>query len=338
MLPKVSDNEIVKSKVFIRLLSLFFISLITYIYFYGFKLYQGSSVDSYRESTAYLYYGVDLMVPAVIIAFILRRKSPYFKVIFFSMLFISMYIFMGLYARYRFIAMILSIFFLYYIQKDKRPKVFNVLLTIPLVLIGFALTGIFRGILKTGIDFRILLEAIKNEGLILRFLSSQGDAAMFDFLVLYFQEIPKNINYLYGLGFLQIFIHPIPRIIWESKPIQPSAYFMSEILPKFYKFGVGFASSIFGDLYWNFGLIGIIVGMFLTGLFLKTVYLWFIKNKDILSFQIIYAFSLSFLPMYMRGEFVGTSVWFLFALVPALIIFNKSKKNIKLTKYHYHAG
>ncbi len=320
-IPRINENDISMKKLslFSCIISVF--AFLTYAYFYVYKMTLFSSVDIFTENTAYIYYGLDLLIPATIILFLIKIKNKKYAwtLIYLLSLLATIFIYSGLHARYRWVALILILTIFFYLQKDKRPSITFILISLSLLMLGFGLTGILRGITLENISFGELIDTLDFKSIALRFISSDGDTAMFDMLVLYFQEIPANLDYLYGLGFFQAFIHPVPRLIWASKPILPSVFFMQQVLPDYYYYGIGFASSIFGDLYWNFGYLGIPLGMFLIGIFLKTLYVWLLRNKNLLSAKLTYAYILAYLPMYLRGEFIGTSVWFLFTYIPLFL-------------------
>jgi len=84
--------------------------------------------------------------------------------------------------------------------------------------------------------------------------------------------------YLLGSDF--IWIVPtavIPRLIWPSKPFpQDGVIFDTEYWSAYP--GANAGPPFVGDLYMNFGLPGVIVGMFFLGILCRFVYLYFIKN------------------------------------------------------------
>lgn len=320
----------IKKLLFFSLL-FFVIGFTTYIYFYEFRLKAIESVEAYRESTAYIYYGLDLLIPSLVLMFFIQHisKNKIWKVVFLIQLLITLYIYMGLHARYRWVALVLMLIFLHYLLTNKRPSIKTLLISLLTFSVLFPLFSVNRALLRQGVSLELIKYALNEYQFIISiFLSSHGDAAMFDFLMLFFQEIPDRVNFLFGLGFLQLLIHPIPRILWPSKPMQPSSYFMEQVLPEFYTYGTGFASSIFGDLYWNFGVLGIPIGMFFIGLLLKKIYIWCMARKGSVIGSVILACTLSYLPMYLRGEFVGTSVWFLSAFIPLLLAIRYSSRRI----------
>ena len=84
-----------------------------------------------------------------------------------------------------------------------------------------------------------------------------------------FKLILNNFSPQYTIGqFIYPFVNFIPRSIFQNKPIELSTI----IAKRFYNFGEeqngGFAPSMMGEFYYDFGFVGIIVGIFLIGLFI----------------------------------------------------------------------
>ncbi|OQY70189.1 MAG: hypothetical protein B6D44_16290 [Ignavibacteriales bacterium UTCHB2] len=86
----------------------------------------------------------------------------------------------------------------------------------------------------------------------------------------YIYELTLRSGYQDGSTFSNIAIGLIPRIFWSDKPSIPQgARFSSEILG-FEKVSIGML--IAGELFWNFGFHGVIIGSLLIGLALG--YVW----------------------------------------------------------------
>ena len=78
------------------------------------------------------------------------------------------------------------------------------------------------------------------------------------------ESFPKTHDYLYGSGYVTAFVFFIPRSIWPSKPIATGnfvsrLYYKTDNLPN----TLGLPPP--GELYVNFGLLGIVIGMFVGG-------------------------------------------------------------------------
>lgn len=116
-------------------------------------------------------------------------------------------------------------------------------------------------------------------------ISTQG-------LMLVLDEVPENIDYQYGKTFLHSLYVFAPRIIFPSKPDVPSVggWFAQKTFPHL-RAG-GFGITLPGELYLNFGMIGIIFGMFIYGMSCKIFYIFFKLNQNNRSAVLLYSFTL----------------------------------------------
>jgi hypothetical protein len=70
---------------------------------------------------------------------------------------------------------------------------------------------------------------------------------------------------------------PIPRPFWPEKIAPVSYRFARTFLEERF---TGTPLTCLGEFYWNFGVLGILGGMFLLGLFCKVVYVYFIGQRN----------------------------------------------------------
>jgi oligosaccharide repeat unit polymerase len=107
-----------------------------------------------------------------------------------------------------------------------------------------------------------------------------------DKTALIIDAVPKKLPYRYGSTFLLWLAAPIPRTLWLEKPVISAGDIIGDEL-YLGQYGVvtgGVPPGIIGELYWNFGLVGVLGGMFLLGCFLNILYqsfrmyLWTNKN------------------------------------------------------------
>ena len=74
----------------------------------------------------------------------------------------------------------------------------------------------------------------------------------------------RNQEFLLGQSFVMVFVAPIPRVMWPSKPaVRIGPYVAQEILD--YGNNSGAPPSAFGEFYINFGWLGVVIGSFLIG-------------------------------------------------------------------------
>ncbi|WP_280515294.1 O-antigen polysaccharide polymerase Wzy [Paenibacillus cisolokensis] len=233
------------------------------------------------------------------------------------------YLFMVLGGRYRLVMLLISFcILLFHYYKIRLGRFFMIAASVGFVYL-ISVIGASRGNLYLGsaVDLNFRPETIRHN-----FLSSTGDLNIFDTFVKVYEGIPELLNYQYGATFASLFIQPIPRSIFPEKPVYASTMIMEHLIPEFHEKGIGFAGSILADFMLNFGVLGIFIGMMTIGVLLKVV-----ENFRQYHIQgvLFYSVTLSVIPFYTRGEFVGTSVWYLIVLLPSMLVFYlMSKPNV----------
>lgn len=78
---------------------------------------------------------------------------------------------------------------------------------------------------------------------------------------------PDETPFRYGRTMIDWIVFPIPRALWEDKPVNVGSQLASII----YGANNGTPPGLIGDLYWNFWLLGVIIGMLVLGVVLRTL-------------------------------------------------------------------
>ena len=137
----------------------------------------------------------------------------------------------------------------------------------------------------------------------------------------------QRLDWQLGKTPLSLLTMPVPRSIWPDKPLPATGPFTSAFFPGLYEgSGTTIPPGIIGEMYMNFGSVGVVVGMFLFGTLYGRVAARLRQRQDDESL-LAYALLVALLPLYIRGESVSVTVTFLLIFVPAVAIirFSKSK-------------
>ena len=135
------------------------------------------------------------------------------------------------------------------------------------------------------------------------------------------ESVPSLINYQYGKTYLLWMVAPIPRSLWPDKPIIRIGAILGEAI-----FGTtlrgGVPPGAVGELYLNFGWVGIPAGMFVFGMAFARFFnssgtaAYYNTNK-----MLIYSVLVLFLTFTgMSADFSGMMSMILQRLIPLLII------------------
>jgi len=115
--------------------------------------------------------------------------------------------------------------------------------------------------------------------------------------------IPESLDYQYGATIARWVAAPIPRRLWQDKPvIHPGPQIGNEVYDQRV---AGVPPGIVAELYWNFGPVGMVIGCALFGMGLRWVYERFRPARAGDPFQAaLYVVG----PMLLGYEAVGSSV------------------------------
>ena len=134
------------------------------------------------------------------------------------------------------------------------------------------------------------------------------------------QDVPEQLSFQWGSTLINWVFWPIPRNLWAEKPINLGQRIGAQI----YNQGVGVVGGgvpppFIAELYLNFHLAGIIVGMFFFGLFSRSLYLHMLENRDRITTLLIYAVTLRSLWGLFQSDLTQTMVGYLQWMVPLVV-------------------
>ncbi len=225
------------------------------------------------------------------------------------------------------ITVLLSFFIYKYIKDNKRPNYATIIILIIIFYIFIGFIGIFRGTIKAGED--IDLSIVDSDALFHAFMYNAEIFYPFYNVVSF---IPQYAPYHYGLGIVNIFVQFIPRIIWPGKPIMLG----KTAFQAMYGNSMGGAAyPNIGEYYYEFGITGVIILMFITGYFMRKSYLYMLKRKDeldLILFSIHFGYIVQFI---CRGHFASWAIDYLFMLGPIFylkFLVNKKYKCLTIQK------
>jgi oligosaccharide repeat unit polymerase len=134
------------------------------------------------------------------------------------------------------------------------------------------------------------------------------------------ETVPSKIPYLNGSSYLETLVFPVPRALWSSKP----AGKISSTIQAYDPSNSGIAFPEFGEMYANFGFVGVILGSVLFGFVVEL--LW-IRLADTSSLRVTVLASASFailLEIFVRGAIAPMLVTFLGLLIATLVLCRRS--------------
>lgn len=208
----------------------------------------------------------------------------------------------------------------YFLKRDKKPKISQLLLLTIVALIPIVLMTLFRNSIRTGLGMDMTLISRNT-------IVDAMDAAFWENLRIYknyyalVKVVPDRTPFLYGAQtIIYTAIMLIPRAIWKTKPGNPGTLAQSVALGQAAVLG-GSAYPALGEYYYDFGLWGIIIWMFIWGVFLKKIekkYRFNMQSKvDLMVFCTILGAILQFT---IRG-YMPSNFWMLvFCIIPYWLV------------------
>lgn len=144
-------------------------------------------------------------------------------------------------------------------------------------------------------------------------------------------NLTPNVNpYLYGKQYLYMPLIPIiPRAFWPGKPVYNDGLYNSWLyrgVPQNYY--VNYAAGVTGGFYWNFGMIGTIIAMFIYGIIIAILCNWF-NRKGIFNEAYFLIYVVIYLKLVTMETTFYTSYVFLFPIILMILIIDFALKIIK---------
>lgn len=212
-------------------------------------------------------------------------------------------------SRFQFLAWIIAGGIILSSSYRARTRLISFAVTAALALSLFAMAGALRTV-QSGDDF--------NQAAVQRAFSAE-DANMLDGFVLMQQVYPAKLNYTYGMGHLEILMRPIPRSLWPEKPV--GGYMNKLGLTTNNGSGtLGISQSLFGSLYEEGGVLGVVVLSLLYGTILAKIINHSICLQPFASIMVRAILCACLIPLLRGGDLPGIYAWFGMAFWPCFLL------------------
>ena len=263
-----------------------------------------------------------LFAPAALVltALALRRRSPLLIAATSLVLLLTLVRVLPAGGRFVLLPLLGGIFVLVYVMREKRPRTAVLVAIGVLAFVGSYFTLQFRDptddrTLETAVE-----ELAERPHAIFDPVVSSADAEMVLSLSAALTVVPDELPHRWGGATVgNLATRPVPRELWAGKPRPPSDRVVATIWPQHYP-ALNLAFTPLLPLYWDFGILGVAVGMALFGFLCRLLYEWFtIHRRDFVA-QVVYAASVWFVVIAARNDPVDTIVLAAFLLAPVVAI------------------
>jgi oligosaccharide repeat unit polymerase len=197
---------------------------------------------------------------------------------------IAMIVLILINSRISFFVFTLSLLFIYISKGRKVNWLLLAGLAVGLPVFAVIYGSVIREFIPYGVNAIKTLGSNPGFGESLRAFWDRLAPENFDSLTrltLVLNYVPSIIDFIKGRSFLGIVTFLIPRFLYPDKPNGIGVIFTQVFYPISYLNKGGRTPSLLVDFYWNFGLAGVAIGMFLFGIFLRSIaeYAWTHRNQ-----------------------------------------------------------
>jgi hypothetical protein len=281
----------------------------------------GEAVETYRYGwMSYLF-----LIPAamVFLAVALQTRSKALFVAFALLALLVLLRGIPLGNRMMLLPLLGGIFVLVYVHRSARPSLVTVTAVAVLALFASAFLSDLRGradrhetvaetVVRAASPSRVADSVVKGP-----------DTEMAATLAAALTVIPERLSHTYGTTiFEDLVVRPIPRPLWSGKPQVPRNELKAVLWPREYANGTlnpEFSALLY--FYWDFGLLGVVVGLAAYGVAARWLYEYFLRHREQLYAQVFYALAVWFVAIALRDSPVDTLMRAAFILAPLWVLF-----------------
>jgi hypothetical protein len=265
-------------------------------------------------TTFYLWYSFFLLVPATLLLLAVslerRRKVLLVAALALGTLFLLRAVPLG--ARVAILPLLGGAFVFYYLRRAARPSPVALIALSMIALIGSAFLSDLRGRATRGESVAQTIARSTQPERIAAPFRSGPDSEMAPVLAAALTQIPNELHYTYGgTIFGDLLSRPVPRALWDEKPVPPRDKLIASLWPiERQKGGINPEFSVLLYFFWDFGIPGVVVGMFAFGVAARALFEYFLKHRYTPAVQVFYALALWFVVIGLRNSPVVFPAWF----------------------------
>lgn len=276
-----------------------------------------------RQSSAYLYFGIFLLLPATLIFYGLLEKTRDVRYLALTIVTgVPLFLYeasMG--DRSEMLPLVFGLPTIHYLWKGKKPQLFRLIAGGLILLLFFAFLREFRNASITGQrqvqSVSMLSDPLK--GLASTF--TKDDSEMFDTFCNLVTVVPSELPF-HPFGMIRdIAIRVLPRVLFPQKPLELPDQVVVILWPEHYKLSrASSASSILANFYLWGGIVAVAICAFFMGIFLRSVWIWYVAHQDNLNAILLYSFVPSLVVILWRGTVTDTLGRMFFTVLPMIIL------------------
>ena len=282
------------------------------------KLSAATQIGSATQFLGVIAYA---MLPSYLYIFVFSKKRIW-KILLFYLMTVT---FVARGFRFIIVAIIVSPLVLLSLIKEKRPRLRQIMLVFLLLVIMITVVGSMRYDYRAGKG--ITERALNRMTLDAAMEAVKGNFEIFKAYYGIVEHIPSVMGYTHGKQIIYYTaVMMIPRFLWHGKPQPPMRdVIRTSVCP--YAVNAGMAYPYVGEYYHEFGVLGVIAGCFLLGLFCK----WLARFKNVRNIHAIVLFATVYplmLQVLIRG-YTPSNFYMLFFVIIPIVISASLDRNVR---------
>lgn len=257
-------------------------------------------------------------LPGLIVALMLLRKPRWWMFVIAGAF--SAQVFLSGRGRFLMIYFVLSLIIFAFqrrrISAAKRATVLMIFGGIALLLISVG--GIYRRVFRSlgGVSWQ---DITLSDYLARTPLGDSQEFGMFEYLTYLVKFFPdQNYGFSFFTQYLEVFTQPIPRALWPGKPVGSPIKLID--LNEFGNF-VGLTQSLPGAGWISFGLPGLLILCFVSGLIFAMAYRFAGKNWHRVDIRALYIVAMPFSVQWFRDGAPSIVQFYVFGTYPLILWF-----------------
>lgn len=144
-------------------------------------------------------------------------------------------------------------------------------------------------------------------------------------LMLMIDAVPRVIPLQLGGTYVVLPFMAIPRAIYPGKPIVATEQFSQAVFPDWLADGTSIPTSMLGEFYMNFGVVGVMLGCAISGVLLRHLYERLLRRPRDPFVIASHALVMATIFPWLRGDTFGPTVFILSVLLPMLVLHRLSR-------------
>ena len=296
-----------------------------------FRSGREAGLDPAIEANRYLWQGFFLLVPAAVVLLAVGSAQHRPAVVAVALVLVAIFLLRGipLGARISLLPLLGGLFVLYYLRRSSRPSLRTLVVLVLLAVFASAFLSDLRGRTTRGETVMETLSRAASPSRLADSVLLGPDSEMAPTLAAALMVIPESLDHSYGKTiFGDLVVRPIPRPLWEAKPEPPRERLVAMLWPSEREAeAINPEFSVLLYLYWDFGLIGVAIGLALAGAGCRASYRYLADRETEASAQVLYALAIWFVVIGLRNSPVDTLILAAFIVAPAWVVLEVARRD-----------